>query len=79
MVATDRWAGKTVIDLDPETGEVIRQTDTGNLWNVHAGAGGVLVNDSGRVVFDSEGVPIIVNGPHQPLFGEFDDACAALA
>jgi hypothetical protein len=78
VVATDRWAARTVFDLEPGTGDFIRQTDTGNTWNVHAGAGGVLVNDSGRVVFDSEGVPIIVNGPHEGLFEEFGDLCAAL-
>ena len=79
VVAVDRWAANTVLDLDPESGEVIRQTDTGNVWNVHAGAGGVLVNDSGRVVFDSEGLPVTVNGPHEALFGQFEELCAALA
>jgi hypothetical protein len=38
-----------------------------------------LVNDSGGVVFDSQGKPIIVNGPHEGLFEEFDDLCDALA
>lgn len=78
VVATDRWAARTVYDLEPATDDFIRQTDTGNTWNVHAGAGGVLVNDSGRVVYDSDGVPIFIKGPHEGLFEEFGDLCAAL-
>ena len=71
----DRWSETAV--LDPETGTL---TVTGNPFNVHAGAGGVLVNDSGRIVIDlSTGETLVVNGPHQWWFGDFDDACAVLA
>lgn len=71
----NRWAQN--ITFDPDT---LTDTITGNSYNVHAGAGGVLVNDSGRIVIDlTTGEAIVINGPHQAWFGEFDDACAVLA
>jgi hypothetical protein len=71
----DRWSQNTT--FDPET---LTDTVTGNVFNTHAGAGGVLVNDSGRIVIDVRtGEALVVNGPHQAWFGEFDDACAVLA
>lgn len=69
--AWDRWAFSVVEDIAEGTA-----TFNGNVFNVHAGSGGVLVNDSGQVIFNGE---LIVHGPHQALFGEADDLCAALA
>ena len=71
----DRWVWNGT--FDPET---LTDTQVGNIFNVHAGPGGVLVNDSGRIVIDvTNGEAITINGPHQAWFGEFDDACAVLA
>jgi len=71
----DRWSWNGF--FDPET---LTDTQVGNIFNVHAGPGGVLVNDSGRLVIDvTTGEALVINGPHQAWFGEFDDACAVLA
>lgn len=71
----DRWSQNTT--FDPET---MTDTVVGNVFNTHAGSGGVLVNDSGRIVIDlTTGEELVVNGPHQAWFGEFDDACKVLA
>jgi hypothetical protein len=43
------WSGK----FFPETATF---TQSGNVYNVHAGAGGVLVNDKGEIVFSPDGV-----------------------
>ncbi len=66
------------VDIDFAAGT---ETIKGNVWNAHAGAGGILVNDSGRIVFvppDYDNA-ITINGPHQAYFGEFDALCEALA
>ena len=81
-VAVDRWVNNTFFELAPGSGPEtppLSQTTVGNPWNVHGGAGGVLVNDSGRVVFDGNGDIVSVNGPHQALFGDFGDLCDFLA
>jgi Tfp pilus tip-associated adhesin PilY1 len=71
----DRWSENGT--FDPGT---LTVTVTGNPYNVHAGTGGVLVNDSGRIVIDTRtDEALVVNGPHQARFGEFEDACAVLA
>ena len=71
----DRWSWNGF--FDPAT---LTLTQVGNVFNVHAGPGGVLVNDSGRLVIDvTTGEALVINGPHQAWFGEFDDACAVLA
>jgi hypothetical protein len=68
----ENYAANQTIDLVAGT-----ITVTGNVWNLHAGAGGILINDSGRIVFG--GPVIIVNGPHQGFFEEYDGLCDALA
>lgn len=82
VAAVDRWVNTTFLELAPGSDEntpPLGVTVVGNPWNVHLGAGGVLVNDSGRVVFAADESIVAVNGPHQALFGEFSDLCDALA
>ncbi len=75
----DRWAYTD--QFDPESATVTRN---GNVYNVHAGSGGVRLNDSGRLVIDdTTGEAIVINGPHEgwPYWdwsGDWDDACAAV-
>ena len=71
--AFDRWAFNVVEDFVDGT-----ETVNGNVFNVHAsGGGGIVVNDSGQVVFNGE---LIVHGPHDALFEDPTIAlCAALA
>jgi hypothetical protein len=72
----DRWSWSGWFDA-----ETITFTQSGNVYNAHnpGGGGGVLVNDSGRIVIDeTTGEALVINGPHEAWFGEFDDACAVL-
>ena len=41
--------------------------------------GGSVMLDVGRVVFDGEGTPRFVAGPHQAGFGDFAEFCEALS
>lgn len=72
------WTGT----FDPDTGTF---TQNGNRWNAHMGAGGILVNGSGHVVFDFSNGPfdpgdiLVGNGPTQDLDGDFSGLCGALA
>jgi len=80
-VVTDRWVNNTFLELAPGSDEdtpPLGVTVVGNPWNAHAGAGGALVNDSGRIVFDENDDVVSVSGPHEAFFGEFDDFCAAI-
>jgi len=76
----DRWAYNEY--FDPES---FTATLHGNVYNIHAGAGGVLLNDSGRLVIDqATGEALEINGPHEgwpygDWTGDWDAACAALA
>jgi hypothetical protein len=73
----DRWTLSEWFDF-----ETLTSTQSGNVYNVHnpGGGGGVLVNDSGRIVIDTTtGEALVINGPHQAWFDDFDDACAVLA
>lgn len=76
------WENYAVnVDIDYAAGT---ETVKGNVWNIHAGAGGILVNDSGRIVLVPDGKggyegALTVNGPHQAWYEEFDDLCAALS
>lgn len=71
----DRWTWNGT--FDPET---LTETQTGNVWNLHDGNGGpVLVNDSGRIVIDvTNGEALVINGPHDAWFGDFDGVCEIL-
>jgi hypothetical protein len=80
-VVTEHWLNNAFLELAPgSTPETppLGETVVGNPWNAHAGAGGVIVNDSGRIVFDENGDVVSVSGPHEAFFGEFDDFCAAI-
>lgn len=82
VVVVDRWVVNTFLELPPGSDEntpPLSRTDVGNAWNAHAGGGGVLVNDSGRIEFDANFEVVSISGPHESFFGEFDDFCAALA
>ena len=79
-VATENFA--LAVKIFPDGSQVT----IGNVWNVHDGAGGLLIQDSGRVAFDAIGDIAEVNGPHEELFAFFEvddsgvqDFCAALA
>ena len=75
----DRWAYSE--HFDPET---LTTALNGNKYNIHAGPGGVLLNDSGRLVIDlTTDEAIVINGPHEgwpysDWSGDWDDACAAV-
>lgn len=61
--AFDRWAFSLVEDLVAENLSV-----NGNVWNVHAGGGGILVNDSGKLVIEFSTGDVIIHGPHDAFF-----------
>ena len=71
----DRWSFNGF--FDPET---LTETQVGNIYNVHAGPGGVLVNDSGRtIVVDSTGEILFNAGPLEAFERDLtDDICAQL-
>ena len=71
--AFDRFAFNVVDDFVDGT-----VTFNGNVFNVHAsGGGGIVVNDSGQIIFNSE---VIIHGPHDAFFEDPTIAlCAALA
>ena len=73
--ASENWAWNGVFDPDAQT-----FTQTGNVFNIHAGAGGVRVNDKGRIVIeDTTGDALVINGPHQAWEGDFSGLCEVLA
>jgi hypothetical protein len=72
----DRWAWAGT--FDPATNTYFER---GNQWNVHSGAGGVLVNDSGliRVQVDETGFEILkVAGPRDTIPDGPGDPCGIL-
>ena len=71
----DHYAGSIVFDAVDETLSFI-----GSPWNVHMVGGGILVNDSGRIVIDFASGEETVNGPHDAWEGDPAEAiCAALS
>jgi len=73
----DRWAWAGTRDVETDT-----FTERGNQYNVHAGAGGILVNDSGliRFTFDEDGefVLLKVAGPRDTIPDGPGDPCGIL-
>lgn len=75
----DQFSDYQVLEIDPETNLRLSDTRTGNKSSIHGGPGGILVNSSGRIVLDADGMPIVENGPKQAERAEFDPLCARLA
>lgn len=73
----DRWAFAGTFDPETET-----FFERGNHWNVHAGAGGVLVNDSGIIEFgfDENGEFVLLRstGPFDTYPDGPGDPCGIL-
>jgi hypothetical protein len=63
--------------LDPAAGTI---TWSGNSYNIHGGAGGVLVNASGHWIEDATtGERAFLAGPHDDPEANIDAVCAVLA
>jgi hypothetical protein len=70
----NRWGANVVIDFTDGT-----YTRAGNYDNVHAGAGGVIVNGSGRIVVDeTTGDVLFTAGPLELIDANWDEFCAPL-
>jgi hypothetical protein len=67
----------TFITYNPD-GSVASEANNGIIFNFILPGGGSVLLDVGRVVFDGEGTPIFVAGPHQAGFGDFAEFCEAL-
>jgi putative cell wall-binding protein len=64
LLAWENFAEMIIIDF--ERGTV---TENGNVFNVHVQGKGVVVNDSGKIVFSLEdGSLLDVKGPHEAFF-----------
>ena len=64
----------------PDLRDLVTETTTvkGNVFNVHGGAGGILTNDSGQIIFAGEDA--VIKGQHDASLGPtFNDWCAARA
>ena len=58
--ATEHWAWNGIFDAEANT-----FTQNGNVWNLHMGAGGVILHDVGQITFDdATGEVISIRGPH---------------
>jgi hypothetical protein len=82
-VAINEANGKTaqlqqvlVVFVDLETGQVVWD---GVRIKGTMPAGGALILDVGRVVFDASGTPIFEAGQHQLIHEDFDDFCTAMS
>jgi hypothetical protein len=72
----DRWAWAGTYDAETDT-----FTERGNQFNVHAGAGGILVNDSGLIRFtfvEDECVLLRVARPRDSFPDGPGDPCGVL-
>lgn len=73
--ATEHWSNTAFVKLapgslpgDPNLGVTV----VGNRTNIHSDDGGkIVLNDSGRVIFDADGNVISLSGPAQGLTGDF--------
>jgi hypothetical protein len=71
----DSW---TVI-VDFEDGVPDTVTLPGLTFHFNVPGAGIVLIDAGRVVFDSTGDVVVLNGPHQFLEGDFSRLCTALS
>ena len=83
VVLFDRWTNNVTILLAPGSDEntpPLGIRESGNPWNLHAGPGGVLINDSGHLEFDENFEPVVIRGPHDALLGDPSEViCGELA
>jgi hypothetical protein len=69
------WGYSAIIDFEEGT-----LTRAGNDENIHGGAGGVIVNGSGRtVVVEETGEVLFTAGPLEAIDDNWDEICAVLA
>ncbi len=74
---TLRFSGNTTSTYDLGTGT---RTVTGRVYLMTDPGEGVVIHDSGRVVFSDPSVISFVAGPHQALYGDLDEmVCTVLA
>jgi hypothetical protein len=72
--AVEHWAWTGI--FDPET---ITFTQNGNVWNLHMGAGGTILQDKGQIVFDeTTGEAISISGPHEVWENGLGALCDAI-
>lgn len=72
--ATEHLAWNGVFDP-----EAMTFTQNGNVWNLHMGAGGTILQDKGQIVFDDiSGEAIRIKGPHEVWDYGLDALCEAI-
>lgn len=54
------------------------QTNVGAFFNVTVPGAGAVLFEAGRLVFDGEGMPVFIAGPHRPVDEIIDVLCDAL-
>ena len=70
---TDNYAFRVIDDLVAGTSRTL-----GNVFNMHAKGGGILVNDSGFIEFSDSGV--VIHGPHDAFVSDIGEVlCPVLA
>lgn len=64
LIAWENFAFMVIIDFEEGTA-----TQNGNVFNIHVTGEGIVVNDSGKIVFSLEdGSLLDVKGPHEAFF-----------
>lgn len=64
LLAWENFAEMVIIDFEKGT-----VTENGNVFNIHVHGNGVVVNDSGKIVFSlNDGSLLDVKGPHEAFF-----------
>ena len=71
--AADRSASLETIDLVAGT-----QTTVGATWTVTVPGEGAILIEAGRLVFDGNGPPVFIAGPHRPPPETIATLCRAL-
>ena len=80
---TNSVSGKTLVDapsvanitIDVQAGT---QTNVGTYWSVTVPGVGVILLEAGRLVFDGDGPPVFIAGPHLPPPEAIATLCRAL-
>lgn len=64
LLAWENWGEMIIVDFEAGTA-----TENGNVFNIHIQGKGVVVNDSGKIVFSLEDDSLLdVKGPHEAFF-----------